>query len=106
MTYNIFSNIFNIIKNDSPEPWQIGFQDSAAPGFEGIVDLHDSIFFYLVVISIGVFWILGSVIKNFNINNSPIVYKYSNHGTTKCLHANTTKLRKKQNSLLRSLALF
>src|ERR1700761_7569773 len=83
------------IYNDAPEPWQIGFQDGASPGFEGIVDLHDSIFFYLVVISIGVFWILGSVIKNFNINNSPIVYKYSNHGTTKCLHANTTKLRKK-----------
>ena len=55
MIYNILSNIFNIIKNDSPEPWQIGFQDSAAPGFEGIIDLHDSIFFYLVVISIGVF---------------------------------------------------
>ena len=81
MTYNIFSNIFNIIKNDSPEPWQIGFQDSAAPGFEGIIDLHDSIFFYLVVISIGVFWVLASVMMNFSQKNSPIVYKYSNHGT-------------------------
>jgi len=77
---NLFS-FCNPIFNDAPEPWQIGFQDGASPGFEGIVDLHDSIFFYLVVISIGVFWILGSVIRNFNINNSPIVYKYSNHGT-------------------------
>ena len=42
--------ILNPILNDSPEPWQLGFQDSAAPGFEGIIDLHDSIFFYLVII--------------------------------------------------------
>ena len=38
------------ILNDTPQPWQIGFQDSAAPGFEGINDLHDSIFFYLIII--------------------------------------------------------
>jgi cytochrome c oxidase subunit 2 len=77
---NIFS-LFNPIYNDAPEPWQIGFQDGAAPGFEGIIDLHNSIFFYLVVISFGVFWILGSVMTNFSYKNSPIVYKYSNHGT-------------------------
>lgn len=66
---------------DSPSPWQIGFQDGAAPGFEGITDLHDSIFFHLIVISIFVFWVLSSVIFNFSFKNSPIVYKYSNHGT-------------------------
>ena len=75
---NKFLNlIINPILNDSPEPWQIGFQDSAAPGFEGITDLHDSIFFYLVVISIGVFWVLFSIIINFSQKNSPIVYKYT-----------------------------
>jgi len=81
MFFNLLLNFFNIIKNDSPEPWQIGFQDSAAPGFEGITDLHDSIFFYLVVICIGVFWVLASILLNFNSKSSPIVYKYSNHGT-------------------------
>ena len=30
-------SMFNIIFNDAPQPWQIGFQDSAAPGFTGIV---------------------------------------------------------------------
>ena len=93
---NLFS-FWNPLYNDAPEPWQIGFQDGASPGFEGIVDLHDSIFFYLVVISIGVFWILGSVIRNFNIQNSPIVYKYSNHGTLKCLHAYSMKPVKPKN---------
>jgi len=40
---------------DVPYPWQIGFQDGATPTFEGIVELHDTIFFYLVVISFLVF---------------------------------------------------
>ena len=73
--------IFNTIYNDAPQPWQIGFQDSAAPGFTGIVELHNTIFFYLVVICVGVFWVLGSIIYYFNTKNSPIVHKYLNHGT-------------------------
>ncbi len=77
---NNFS-IFNTIFNDAPQPWQIGFQDSAAPGFTGIVELHNTIFFYLVVIAVGVFWVLGSVIYYFNSSKSPIVHKYLNHGT-------------------------
>ena len=76
-----FFSIFNSIYNDAPQPWQIGFQDSAAPGFTGIVELHNTIFFYLVVICVGVFWVLGSIIYYFNANNSPIVHKYLNHGT-------------------------
>lgn len=73
-------SIFNIIYNDAPQPWQIGFQDSAAPGYTGIVELHNTIFFYLIVICIGVFWVLGSTIYYFNTKNSPIVHKYLNHG--------------------------
>ena len=75
-----FFSIFNTIYNDAPQPWQIGFQDSAAPGFTGIVELHNTIFFYLVVICVGVFWVLGSIIYYFNTKNSPIVHKYLNHG--------------------------
>nr|QWC53756.1 cytochrome c oxidase subunit [Rhizoctonia solani] len=71
--------ILQPIYNDAPEPWQIGFQDGASPGFEGITELHDSIFFFLVIISVGVFWALGSVMINFNSTSSPIVYKYANH---------------------------
>lgn len=73
-------SIFNTIYNDAPQPWQIGFQDSAAPGFTGIVELHNTIFFYLIVICVGVFWVLGSSIYYFNIKNSPIIHKYLNHG--------------------------
>ena len=74
-------SIFNTIYNDVPQPWQIGFQDSAAPAFTGIVDLHNTIFFYLIVICVGVFWVLGSAMYFFNMKNSPIVHKYLNHGT-------------------------
>jgi len=47
--------ILDSIKNDSPEPWALGFQDGVSPGYTGIVELHDNIFFYLVVIAILVF---------------------------------------------------
>lgn len=73
-------SILNTIFNDAPQPWQLGFQDSAAPGFTGVVELHNTVFFFLVVISVGVFWVLGSVIYNYSYNNSPIVHKYLNHG--------------------------
>jgi len=76
----MFLSIFNTIYNDAPQPWQIGFQDSAAPGYTGIVELHNTIFFYLIVICIGVLWVLGSTIYYFNTKNSPIVHKYLNHG--------------------------
>jgi len=74
-------SIFNTIFNDAPQPWQIGFQDSAAPGFTGVVELHNTVFFFLVVISVGVFWVLGSTMYYYNHKNSPIVHKYLNHGT-------------------------
>lgn len=70
-----------IIKNDSPEPWTIGFQDGVSPGYTGIVELHDNIFFYLVVIAILVFWMLGSIIYFFNYDRTKISHKYLVHGT-------------------------
>jgi cytochrome c oxidase subunit 2 len=76
-----FLSLISPVQNDAPEPWQIGFRDGASPAFEGITELHSSIFFYLVVILIGVVWMMGSIMVNFNSTNAPIVYKYANHGT-------------------------
>lgn len=73
--------MFTLIYNDAPQPWQYGFQDGATPTQEGITELHDTIFFYLVIISFGVIWMLNSIIIHFNINKSQITYKYANHGT-------------------------
>ena len=74
-------SIFNTIYNDAPQPWQLGFQDSASPSFTGIVELHNTIFFFLVVIAVGIFWVLGSTMYYYSSKNSPIVHKYLNHGT-------------------------
>lgn len=66
---------------DAAEPWQIGFQDGASPAFEGITELHDAIFFYLIVIGVGVIWFIGSVVLSFGEARSPLTHKYYNHGT-------------------------
>src|SRR5882724_4107284 len=57
-----FLSFFNVISNDLAQPWQLGFQDGASPGFTGIVELHNIIYFY-------------------NNSKSLIIHKYLNHGT-------------------------
>jgi heme/copper-type cytochrome/quinol oxidase subunit 2 len=69
------------IFNDAAQPWQLGFQDSAAPGFTGIVTLHNTIGFYLIVISFAVFWVIMSIIYYYSSSKNPIAYKYLTHGT-------------------------
>jgi ubiquinol-cytochrome c reductase cytochrome b subunit len=75
------SKLFSVDYCDSPRPWGLYFQDSATPQMEGIVELHDNILFYLVIILFGVGWILLSVIRNYTNAESPISHKYLNHGT-------------------------
>jgi len=74
-------NFNNVDLCDTPRPWGIYFQDSATPQMEGLVELHDNILFYLVIILFGVGWILLSIIKNYVSSESPISHKYLNHGT-------------------------
>jgi cytochrome c oxidase subunit 2 len=70
-----------ILRCDAPEPWLLGFQDSASPTHEAITELHDSIFFYLIIIAVGVSWVITSVVINFGSATQPISHKYYNHGT-------------------------
>lgn len=75
-------NILNsFIYMDAPVAWGIYFQDSATPQMEGLVELHDNIMYYLVVILFSVGWVLFSIIRNFAEKRSPISHKYLNHGT-------------------------
>ena len=71
----------NYILLDAPSPWGIYFQDSATPMMEGIVELHDNIMYYLVIIIFSVGWVLLSIIRNYVSTKSPISHKYLNHGT-------------------------
>lgn len=78
---NLFISNFYTIFNDAPQPWQLGFQDSAAPGFTGLVTLHNTIGFYLIVISIAVSWTIFSLVYYYSEKNNPIAHKYLTHGT-------------------------
>ena len=65
---------------DAPIAWGIFFQDSASPQMEGLVELHDNIMYYLVIILFSVGWILLSIIRNYIASKAPISHKYLNHG--------------------------
>ena len=78
MSY-FFNSLF--ITCDAPKPWGVYFQDSTSPQMEALVELHDNIMFYLVIILFGVAWIMVSIIRNYVYSKSPISNKYLNHGT-------------------------
>ena len=46
-----------------------------------LLELHDNIMFYLVIILFSVGWIMISIVRNYNNVKSPISHKYLNHGT-------------------------
>ena len=77
---NIFKNVL-IFNQDAPIPWGIYFQDSATPQMEGLVELHDNIMYYLVIILFSVGWILLSIVRNYIQSKAVISHKYLNHGT-------------------------
>jgi heme/copper-type cytochrome/quinol oxidase subunit 2 len=77
---NFLKNFF-IFNLDAPISWGIYFQDSATPQMEGLVELHDNIMYYLIIILFSVGWILISVARNYSHAKSPISHKYLDHGT-------------------------
>jgi hypothetical protein len=48
---------------------------------EGLVELHDNILFYLVIILFAVGWILVSIAKTYSNLESPVSHKNVSHGT-------------------------
>jgi cytochrome c oxidase subunit 2 len=62
----------NIAYTDAGVPNQIGFQDPATPIFAGIIDLHNEVCFYLVVVLVSVSWILFRTIWLFNVKRSKL----------------------------------
>ena len=67
------------LSSDAPRPWGVYFQDCGTPQMEGLVELHDNILFYLVVILFAVVWVLTSLL---NTNTgATIPLRYKSHGT-------------------------
>lgn len=75
------TSIFPNTHLDAPRPWGFYFQDSGTPQMEGLVELHDNILFYLVIILFGVGWLLISIVKSHTNIEAPISHKYTSHGT-------------------------
>ena len=69
------------LKSDAPRPWGVYFQDSGTPQMEGLVELHDNILFYLVIILFAVGWILTSILNIHRDTGAVIPLKYKGHGT-------------------------
>lgn len=67
--------------SDAPRAWGIYFQDCATPQMEALIELHDHLMFYLIIILFAVGWILISIIKNYVYKKLLISNKYVNHGT-------------------------
>jgi len=80
---SFYLSLVNVLFNtcDAPRPWGLYFQDSATPQMEGIVELHNNIMFYLVIIMFVVGWVMISIVRNYVSTSSPISHKYLNHGT-------------------------
>jgi len=71
-SFNKFENLSsfnNTVLYDAPSHNQIGFQDPASPIMEGIIDLHHDLFFFLILVSVFVSWILFNIIYYFNTTN-------------------------------------
>lgn len=54
---------------DTPKQGQFGFQPSATPVMEGIVNFHHDLFFFMIVIGTFVFWCLYQILINFSVLN-------------------------------------
>lgn len=67
--------------SDAPRAWGIYFQDCGTPQMEALIELHDHLMFYLIIILFAVGWLLISIINNYIYNKSLISNKYVNHGT-------------------------
>lgn len=66
---------------DVAEPWQLLFQDSSTKIMEGIINLHNWILFYLIMVVIFVLWFLIIIINNYNYSKHPISNKKLKDGT-------------------------
>ncbi len=69
-----------LVSCDAARPWQVGFQEPATPIAEAITNLHNDLWFYLIVIAVFVSWLLARVLHHFTFDKNPVPSQFS-HGT-------------------------
>lgn len=70
--FNFFLTNRKIVFCDNAESWQYGFQDSATPIMEGIINLHHDLMFFLCLILIFVAWMLLRTLWFFEYSRNKI----------------------------------
>jgi cytochrome c oxidase subunit 2 len=78
---NLLKILFPIINADAAYPSQLGFQEPATPVMEGIINFHNDLMFFIILIAIFVSFLLARCLYFFDEKKSK---KSSNviHGTT------------------------
>jgi cytochrome c oxidase subunit 2 len=69
-------------KWDACGAYQLGFQKSASPVMEGIVNFHNYVMIFIVFIVVGVVFMLFSILREYSKNVKVVSHKYLVHGTT------------------------
>jgi cytochrome c oxidase subunit 2 len=73
--------MFNKTFCDASVDWQFGFQEPATPTAEGILDFHDYLVFFCILICILVFWFLFRIIILFGNKNNNDVQMFTHSST-------------------------
>ena len=71
----------NVTLSDASNPWQLGFQDPATPIMEGIINFHNHLMFFLVVIGSFVIWLLVRCLILYNEDTNKEIDNFT-HSTT------------------------
>ena len=72
-------NLINVLYsyNDIPYRWQYRFQDPATPSAEGMLNFHNYIMFFLILIFFVVLWMLFASLYLFKTNEKPYKFTHS-----------------------------
>lgn len=71
--------MFKLLHCDAPRSWGVWFQDPVSPIAEGLLDLNNTVFFYLIII-VGLVTCIF-IICLFSFKDNKISYKYLLHGS-------------------------
>jgi cytochrome c oxidase subunit 2 len=79
---------------DAAEAWQLGLQDPATPSMEGMIFFHNTLFNYLIVIAVFVFWVLYNVVVIYKgtFLRGALIKNSIELDTRKFVHANTLEI--------------
>jgi len=71
LAFSFVSNASGFYLLDAAEAWGVNFQDPATPIMEGIIEFHNHLMFFIVLIAIFTTWVLGRCLYFYNENNNP-----------------------------------